>query len=307
MCIVNVAADMMSGSGDFQGNDTSGSSKNEADAGSMSEEQWFNSSVSAQQHTVPAKPLDEDCYNMTHPSRGTCVIFNNQVFHSHTNLPKRWGSDKDEKSLSDQFGNLGFRVDVQRDLTHRELRAKLKQLGEQNYSKDDCFVCCILTHGDDGVLYASDGKFSVDCVFTPFLGNACPTLLGKPKLFFIQACRGTQLDKGVRVAYDTADSRLGAGPTMTDPDFLVVYSTVAGFYSWRNGQQGSWFIQALCAVLSHRGRVDHLLSMLTDVCRHVAIKYTSDVPSNPRFDKKKQVPCITSTLTGLLYFPQHQA
>lgn len=307
MCVVNAAADMMSGSKDFQGNDASGCSNNAADAGSMSEELWLNSPVSAQQRTVSAKPLDEDCYNMAHPSRGTCVIFNNRVFQRHTNLPKRCGSDKDEESLSKQFGNLGFRVYVHRDLTHRELCAKLKQLGDQNYSEDDCFVCCILTHGNDGVLYGSDGKFSVGCVFKPFLGNACPTLHDKPKLFFIQACRGTQLDNGVMVSYDTADSRLGAGPMITDPDFLVAYSTVAGFYSWRNGLQGSWFVQALCAVLSSRGRVDHLLSMLTDVCRHVAIKYTSDVPSKPSFHKKKQVPCITSTLTRLLYFPQPQA
>ena len=26
-------------------------------------------------------------------------------------------------------------------------------------------------------------------------------------------------------------------------DFLIAYSTVPGFYSWRNTTQGSWFIQ----------------------------------------------------------------
>lgn len=244
---------------------------------------------------------------MTHPNRGRCVIFNNRVFQPHTNLPRRLGSDRDEESLSRRFRKLGFQVYVYRDRTCADMRARLEELGEQNYSEDDCFVCCILTHGDDGVLYGTDGKFPVDRVLEPFLGNACPTLRGKPKLFFIQACRGTRLDDGVEVTFDSADSRLGTGPVLTDPDFLVAYSTVAGFFSFRNQQDGSWFVQALCAVLKKRGRSDHLLSLLTEVCHHVAMKFTSDTPSNPDFHRKKQVPCITFTLTRLLYFSQCQA
>lgn len=304
---MNVAADMMSGSGDFHEYDGIGSSKCEADARSIYKGLSFSSSASSHEHTVSAEPLDEERYNMAHPNRGTCVIFNNQVFQPHTNLSERRGSDRDEENLSHQFGNLGFRVFVYTDLTCRDICSKLDKLGKQNYSGDDCFVCCILTHGGDGVLYGSDGKFPVDRVFKPFLDSACPTLRGKPKLFFIQACRGTQLDDGVVVALDTADSSLGAGPMLTDPDFLVAYSTVDGFYSWRNQHQGSWFMQVLCAVLSERGQSDHLLSMLTLVCHHVAIRYTSDESSNPLYHKKKQVPCITSTLTQLLYFPRRQA
>ena len=32
-------------------------------------------------------------------------------------------------------------------------------------------------------------------------------------------------------------------------DFLIAYSTIPGFYSWRNTTAGSWFVQALCHVL----------------------------------------------------------
>lgn len=237
---MNVAADMMSGSGDFHEYDGIGSSKCEADARSIYKGLSFSSSASSHEHTVSAEPLDEERYNMAHPNRGTCVIFNNQVFQPHTNLSERRGSDRDEENLSHQFGNLGFRVFVYTDLTCRDICSKLDELGKQNYSGDDCFVCCILTHGGDGVLYGSDGKFPVDRVFKPFLDSACPTLRGKPKLFFIQACRGTQLDDGVVVALDTADSSLGAGPMLTDPDFLVAYSTVDGpvcrtFGAWSVG------------------------------------------------------------------------
>lgn len=31
-----------------------------------------------------------------------------------------------------------------------------------------------------------------------------------------------------------------------EADFLIAYSTISGYYSWRNSVNGSWFIQSLC-------------------------------------------------------------
>ena len=36
-------------------------------------------------------------------------------------------------------------------------------------------------------------------VWQPFTADRCPSLAGKPKLFFIQACQGNRMDKGVEV------------------------------------------------------------------------------------------------------------
>ena len=46
-------------------------------------------------------------------------------------------------------------------------------------------------------------------------------------------------------------------------DFLIAYSTVPGFYSWRNTTQGSWFIQAFCHVIQREAHSRDLLSILT--------------------------------------------
>ncbi|CAF4426819.1 unnamed protein product, partial [Rotaria magnacalcarata] len=35
----------------------------------------------------------------------------------------------------------------------------------------------------------------------------------------------------------------------SEADFLLVYSTMPGYYAWRNSLKGSWFIQALCDML----------------------------------------------------------
>ena len=48
-------------------------------------------------------------------------------------------------------------------------------------------------------------------------------------------------------------------------DFVIAHSTVAGFYSWRNTVQGSWYIQAMTKVLAKERQERDLLSMLTNV------------------------------------------
>ena len=54
-------------------------------------------------------------------------------------------------------------------------------------------------------------------VWQPFTADRCPSLAGKPKLFFIQACQGNRMDKGVEVMVmvkDHGDS--GGGGWTTD-------------------------------------------------------------------------------------------
>ena len=76
----------------------------------------------------------------------------------------------------------------------------------------------------------------------------------------------------------------------------------AGFYSWRNTTNGSWFVQALCYVLSERGREDDLLSLMTTVSRIVSIGFESNTPQDSNMHQRKQIPCITSLLTRKIYF-----
>jgi caspase-like apoptosis-related cysteine protease len=88
--------------------------------------------------------------------------------------------------------------------------------------------------------------------------------------------------------------------------FLKQAFCLSGYYSWRNPRHGSWFIQALCEELRLHGRTRDLLTLLTFVCRRVAIDYHSNVPTDEKMDLKKQIPSITSMLTRLVYFRQDQ-
>lgn len=74
-----------------------------------------------------------------------------------------------------------------------------------------------------------------------------------------------------------------------------------GYYSWRNPGKGSWFVQSLCSVLNEYGKKLEILQILTLVNYRVARNYESQ-SDDPRFCRKKQVPCVVSMLTKELYF-----
>ncbi|XP_077957069.1 caspase-3-like [Gasterosteus aculeatus] len=57
----------------------------------------------------------------------------------------------------------------------------------QDHRKSASFVCVLLSRGDEGVISGTDGGFvNLDELTKFFDGNGCRSLVGKPKLFFIQ-------------------------------------------------------------------------------------------------------------------------
>ena len=71
------------------------------------------------------------------------------------------------------------------------MKRNLRTLAESNHSSFDCLVVAILSHGIDGAVYGTDEQvFKIEDIYNLFSGNNCPTMAGKPKLFFLQACRG---------------------------------------------------------------------------------------------------------------------
>ena len=141
--------------------------------------------------------------------------------------------------------------------------------------KHDAFICIILTHGDARVLVGSDGLFiNVETIVGCFNNFHCPALINKPRMFFIQACRGSCRDFGVAEPQTVADAvpRQVSDFPFTDKntipswsDTLIVYSTVEGFVSMRNEVTGSWFGLALGQVLIERACDTELHQLLIEV------------------------------------------
>uniref|UniRef100_A0A673ARG7 Uncharacterized protein n=1 Tax=Sphaeramia orbicularis TaxID=375764 RepID=A0A673ARG7_9TELE len=192
-------------------------------------------------------------------------------------------------ALTEVFTRLGFKVDVEKDLTADEIRTKVQNLGREN------FVVCVLSSGEEGVVYGSDEcMVSLRDLRWPFAADRAPTLAGKPKLFFIQACQGDGYQRGAlpcspqprqgefslpqpetttqRLLEEDASVHVLCETLASEADFLMGMATLPGYKSFRNTTTGSVYIQELCRQLMRSAgssEMDDILTILTRVNREV--------------------------------------
>jgi len=299
-----------SGDGDVTNGKENGNGKDDTDAWPSFGSRTAPSSAIAPPAFGPVIRMpverDSEVYNMNHPRRGIAIIFNHMNFDPRLGLKQRNGTNVDRDSLRSVLKGLDFEVKVYNDLYFKQLERVLEEVACHDHTDADCIFVAVLSHGEMGILYAQDQPFKPDRLWCHFNAEKCPTLAGKPKLFFIQACQGDQLDGGVRlhaVAKTETDSNAHTYKIPSHADFLIAYSTIPGFYSWRNTSNGSWFVQALCKELnSETAAARDLLSILTRVARRVALDFQSNTPGDYMMHERKQIPCITSMLTRDIYF-----
>ncbi|XP_058841342.1 caspase-7-like isoform X2 [Acipenser ruthenus] len=282
----------------------SGVPLNEEPSKKKKDGQGLEQDPSSESHNRVVSPAFQ--YKMNYKRLGKCIIINNKNFHVQTGMTVRNGTDRDAGELFKCFKTLGFEVCIYNDQTCQNMGTLLRDASEEDHSDSSCFACILLSHGEEGMIYGTDGAMPIKTMTSLFRGDMCKSLVGKPKLFFIQACRGSEFDNGMQTDSGPSNESLetDANPRHKIPveaDFLFAYSTVPGYYSWRNPGQGSWFVQALCNVLSEYGNQLEILQILTRVNYMVATSFES-WSEDPRFSEKKQIPCVVSMLTKELYF-----
>jgi caspase 7 len=103
------------------------------------------------------------------------------------------------KSATACFKSMGFDVHVERNLHYVDLMRLLSRVAVMDHSDSDCLIIVLLSHGNEGTLFAYDAAFPTQRLWEPFVAEKAPTLVGKPKMFFLQACQGNMMDVGVRV------------------------------------------------------------------------------------------------------------
>lgn len=157
------------------------------------------------------------------------------------------------------FERRHFKVEVRDDLLASDIRAVIKEFAEMDHSQMGAFVCCVLSHGERGVVLGTDGKpVEIRDLTRPFA--ECRTLASKPKLFFIQACQGNEAQYGTLIAdgqvNDTEEKTFEEDAHIPmlrhvpiEADFLIGMATVEQYQSFRHTEDGSIYIQELCKQL----------------------------------------------------------
>ena len=186
-------------------------------------------------------------YSMQSRPHGIGVIISNERFSA---IQPRFGAAVDVHNLEHLYQYLSFDTQYHKNKTHTEMRQILNDVAGMNHKDYDCLMVAILTHGDYGdVLYGTSGIITIQEIIETFSSKRCPTLIGKPKIFIIQACRGRRYNQAVEMddrnddGYDMTDSGPIIHPNISD--YLVAYSTIPGHVSFRNNKTGSIFIHTL--------------------------------------------------------------
>ncbi|XP_046575682.1 caspase-3-like isoform X2 [Haliotis rubra] len=240
-------------------------------------------------------------YCMQKNPRGRLLIINNVNFSSARNkkqlpLDDRQGSDVDATSVDMLFEKLSFKTVTKTNLTKEKIIEVLVEERQLDHDGYDCFACVILSHGTGGGVYGVDGEVAnIQEITDMFNGQNCQTLVGKPKLFFIQACQGTKKDRGSagdpepsvseislklqklglkdetkagsksQVQCETQTDSVAEENLGTRADTFVAFATTPDYLSYRNTMRGTWFVQAITYIFQKYARSEDLVSMMTKV------------------------------------------
>lgn len=135
----------------------------------------------------------------------------------------RQGTEVDEKQLRQTFEWLNFKVVPIHNCTGQKMRSELKAISKMEHKNYDAFVCCILSHGYEDGVYGTDWNLlPLSEIRKMFTGEKCKGLLEKPKIFFFQACRGSNIDIGTLKFHKATESEYtGMSSAMPPKDQAV--------------------------------------------------------------------------------------
>uniref|UniRef100_A0A8D2NJD5 Caspase-8 n=1 Tax=Zosterops lateralis melanops TaxID=1220523 RepID=A0A8D2NJD5_ZOSLA len=236
-------------------------------------------------------------YKMKNIPHGYCLILNNYIFKNPSY--NREGTLQDGEAVKKVFTWLQFETIEYMNLEGKTMYDTVKEYSKKDHRNMDCFVCFIFSHGEkDKIKGVDDECINIEDLVSCFTGTNCPSLAGKPKVFFIQACQGSGHHPSVTVEADsTGHLEVDASPLTSIPDkadILIGMATVEDCLSFRSTKTGSVYIQSLCKKMELLCplRVD-LTAILTEVNNEVARR---------ELEGSKQMPKITSTLLKQLIF-----
>lgn len=208
---------------------------------------------------APLPASADNTYRFCHETRGFAVLIINSKFDDQA---KRENAVWDEYYMYKMFKELNFDVYILRNLASKELLEKMKAIRDAVSAESDCFACVISSHGMEGKVssvhpqvekpfikiehftYTRDGVVRTNELLELFNDRNCRHLKGKPKMFFIQACRSRldvqkpdEVDMGVEVRLMETKATTSAG----SPARFFTRGDVVGNYDDYSGRRPEEF------------------------------------------------------------------
>lgn len=211
----------------------------------------------------------EDRYRMQSKPLGICLLID--------------CVGNDIELLRDTFTSLGYKVLYYSHLTMNDIIQVLRHVAHMPQHQDyDSFVCVLVSRGSSQSVFGVDqthSGFSLDQIRRMFTGDACPSLSGKPKLFFIQSytksesrLEDSNLLETDGPAVNNVDSKArqpGPGTVHREADFLWSLCSADVFLLEQPSSSPSLYLQRLSQKLRQERRrplVDLLTELNGSVC-----------------------------------------
>ena len=229
---------------------------------------------------VPRPPPDmnpDEYYPLNKNPHGVCLIINNYRFYHATDQskahPDRGGAEIDQYNLTQTFRYLRYKVEVRENLTADQMTDALMRMSQRDHSNYDSFICCILSHGEHDIIHGANSE-PVNVNDLTGVMKLSASLRDRPKLFFIQCCRGEAEEVGYEK--DNPGETTFRSTIPRDADFFLGYATPLGKAAYRSRKHGSWYISELCKVFTQYGYHNSLSTMMRRVNRQVSNAFTKD-------------------------------
>jgi len=204
----------------------------------------------------------------------------------------RHGSLVDVENLRKTFTALGnFTVKPYLDYTSEQLKGLFSVTLCGDHSNEDFFFCVIMSHGNrvkgvDYITGSDNVDVSLDELIKPI--RECASLVDKPKIFFVQACRGeakfgggilqsitdatqviAEYKRNNFILDNTNNMEVTTQSKKFNSDHLIFYSTTKGFVSLRDPTDGTPFVRAICKVFKKSIKKASLMDMITDINKEI--------------------------------------
>ena len=246
---------------------------------------------------------DVPVYSLECKPHGIAIVIGNETFQKNPKRKKltlntRTGCKSDVQNFVSCFEYLQYVVKSYNNLASKEILDLIEKTAAGDHSKYDSFVFCISTHGEDNnYIFGSDGN-TVDVYQLVATIQDCPSLQGKPKLFFIQACRALPND------LVSPDGNPSIRPVINpDADLAIFWATTRSSSAYRSPRDGSWFVVTLSKIFTMDAHRMDLVSMMYKVTHIVA-----EMEGTDRESKEKVKQCVETNLQlrGAVYFLEKQ-
>ena len=202
-------------------------------------------------------------YPMNSQKHGVALIINNKKLSRGSTYEM---ADCDEVNLTETLMFLGCHVLVKKACNRDVMTNLFEQIDTEcshsvmNSSVIDSFICCILSHGDEEMVYGADNK-PVGLRKIQEIVKNCKLLKKLPKLFFIQAYLGKQVDPAKHLNLPKHS------------DFYFSCAVTSSEQPFRDPNRGSLYVTELCKALCTHSTDMVLSDILKNVGAIMKAKY----------------------------------